>query len=189
MSLLPILAPSVLASLLAFPAPQAEVTAQPESLLDRLGLAAPDGNQPTNGPLAMGGEAASTGISAAAAEFDEAFRTRVLEAEFGWRQMTMEHRLATFSWQLIASKIVFWGVLSVVATGLWFSWKQFQIPSRKGRSPAAPAPLAVHEFKAELGPIKLSATSPVLGVIVLTISIVFFYLYLTEVYPIREVGG
>lgn len=134
-----------------------------------------------------------------------AMQVEFYDSEVSWRNLAMGHRQRTFEWQLFSSKVVFWMVFAIVAVGLWFSGYQlFGAPgSRRVQQPLSPegstdveaktaqadAEAANHEFTAELGPLKLSATSPVLGVIVLVISIVFFFLYLDRVYPIREIGG
>ena len=71
-------------------------------------------------------------------------------------------------------------VISLVAVGIFFSWLQF----RQGLK--AEGGLASETtFEASGTGIKVS--SPVLGVIILTISLGFFYLYLVYVFPIEEI--
>ena len=114
------------------------------------------------------------------------------------RKDSIDHRQRSREWQLFASKVVFWVVLGIVGTGLLFSWMQFtrkpQVPKAAPGGDVASAGATEqqgesHQFTAGVGPLQLSASSPALGVIVLTISIVFFYLYLTVVYPITPIGG
>lgn len=90
------------------------------------------------------------------------------------------HQLRVFSWQLLSSKIIFAIVIVLVAAGIYFAAVQFHHGMRSGQSANQQT-----EFEASLKGIKV--TSPVLGVIILTISLAFFYLYLVYVYPIEFV--
>jgi len=74
-------------------------------------------------------------------------------------------------------------VLLVVIAGLAFSGLQFYLGFTLGGTRRS----GVTTLEASLKGIKVS--SSVLGVIILTISIVFFYLYLKFVYPITNVSG
>jgi len=68
--------------------------------------------------------------------------------------------------------------------GIYFAAIQFHTGLRR-RHAADPAPPEEAELSLSLGEVKIR--SPVLGVIILTISPAFFYLYLVHVYPIRNV--
>lgn len=111
------------------------------------------------------------------------------------------HRQKVFEWQLISSKIIFFLVALLVISGVYFAAIQFHEGMRK--RPADPATiskapnasqqdttiassegLGVTTFSASAKGIEVS--SPVLGVIILVISLAFFYLYLLYVYPISE---
>ena len=92
----------------------------------------------------------------------------------------LTHREQVFAWQLFSSRIIFWGVLSLVALGMYFAAVQFQRGLR--RKPSATTPEDVTEFAASLAGVKVR--SPVLGVLILVISFAFFYLYLRFVYPV-----
>ncbi len=140
---------------------------------------------------------------------EEAFR-----AYYRYRQSGYEHRQRVFDWQLVSSKIIFWTVIVMVSAGIYFSGVQFHVALRglRPRSTAAAPPdkaVATGEpggaertaertgavdagtvtlqtsLEAGTGGIKLS--SPVLGVIILMISFLFFYMYLIHIYPIREI--
>lgn len=91
----------------------------------------------------------------------------------------LDHRLAVFRWQHRSSQIIFFVVIGVVAIGLYFSWMQFHA-TRPGAAPVI--------TQLELSQSGLKVSSPVLGVIILVLSLAFFYLYLTHVYPISELG-
>lgn len=92
------------------------------------------------------------------------------------------HQRDVFHWQLISAKIIFAVVILLVIAGIYFAAVQFHHGMKKGSGESGGT-----EFEASLKGIKVS--SPVLGVIILTISLAFFYLYLLYVYPIDFVGG
>lgn len=106
-----------------------------------------------------------------------------------YRYMTYgyNHRAGVFSWQLLSSKLIFCIVLFLVFAGMYFAWLQFKnaMMKRKNDSPESPIENLATELTASLKEVKIS--SPVLGIIILIISLLFFYLYLVYVYPIEEI--
>lgn len=107
-------------------------------------------------------------------------------AYYEYRVSGFEHRKEVFAWQLYSSKLIFWCVLLLVFSGICFSGIQFYKSIRKEQGGGeAATESSVTEFEASAKGIKV--TSPVLGVIILVISLAFFYLYLVYVYPIREI--
>lgn len=98
---------------------------------------------------------------------------------YEYHAQQIDHRLAVFRWQHRSSQIIFFVVIGVVAMGLYFSWMQFHAP-REGEAGA------VTTIEASGTGVKLS--SPVLGVVILVLSLAFFYLYLVHVYRITEIG-
>lgn len=109
-----------------------------------------------------------------------AFRERLHYYERG-----LEHRARVLAWQHLCTQIIFVVVLFLVAVGVVFAWLQFhqglKRASRGGSQEAQPE----HEIEISTKGIKVS--SPVLGVIILALSLGFFYLYLVFAYPITEV--
>ncbi|MCK0166829.1 hypothetical protein MWU52_04625 [Jannaschia sp. S6380] len=99
---------------------------------------------------------------------------------YEYRTAQLDHRLTVFRWQHISSQIIFFVVIGVVAMGLYFSWMQFHAPREDGQAEA------ITTIEASKTGVKLS--SPVLGVIILVLSLAFFYLYLVHVYRITEIG-
>lgn len=95
-----------------------------------------------------------------------------------------KHRKNVFVWQLLSSKIIFFVVIFLVLAGLYFAWLQFMhvINNRVGGKTVA------EELQTELTASgkEIKVSSPVLGVILLLISLMFFFLYLKYVYPIIE---
>jgi hypothetical protein len=102
-----------------------------------------------------------------------------LQHYYEYRISGYEHRRRVFEWQLFSSKFIFVVVLVLVLAGIYFAAVQFHTAlGRKEKE-------EVTEFVASATGIKVS--SPVLGVIILVISLAFFYLYLVYVYPITEI--
>lgn len=136
------------------------------------------------------------------AEYQQALR-----AYYDYHRSGLEHRKSVFAWQLLSSKIIFVVVIVLVLSGVYFSGVQFHSSLRATR--AAPVKQAADKsnisdgttakdssearavdyptthLEASLQGIKV--TSPILGVIILALSFLFFYLYLKYVYPINEI--
>jgi hypothetical protein len=106
-------------------------------------------------------------------------------AYYEYRVSGFKHRKKVFAWQLFSSKLIFWSVLMLVFSGICFSAIQFYKSIRKEQAGEDAVPESITEFEASAKGIKV--TSPVLGVIILVISLAFFYLYLVYVYPIKEI--
>lgn len=91
-----------------------------------------------------------------------------------------QHAQAVFQWQRHASRLIFVVVIGIVLSGLALCWLQFRRPgtAKVTRTEAEPT------TEVEVGLTGLKLNSPTLGVIVLGMSLAFFYLYLVHVYPI-----
>jgi hypothetical protein len=116
-------------------------------------------------------------------EAREAFG-RYLVAMYDHRATGMVHRTKVYEWQFLSSKIIFAVVLILVATGVYFAAIQFHLGIRAKNRKSQNDAEERSEIEASLTGIKVS--SPVLGVIILTLSLAFLYLYLIFVYPIEE---
>ena len=101
-------------------------------------------------------------------------------AYYSYYVFGLEHRKNVFIWQDISTKVIFAVVIALVVIGVWFAWLQF----RRGMQEAAEVDQANHTV--EIGTKGVKVSSPVLGVIILTLSLGFFYLYLIYVYPIVD---
>jgi hypothetical protein len=93
---------------------------------------------------------------------------------------TLRHRLAVFAWQALAAKIIFAVVITLVLSGLLLAALQFYLGLRRGSSEVT------QELELSLQGVKVR--SQFLGVITLALSLAFFYLYLSTVYPVMPVG-
>lgn len=113
-------------------------------------------------------------------EQGRASQRRALQAYYDYRSEGFDHRRRVFAWQLLSSKIIFLLVVSLVGVGIYFSWLQFRQGFKGGSDADTRTTL-------EASPSGIKLSSPVLGVIILTLSLLFFYLYLVYVYPIEEI--
>jgi hypothetical protein len=118
----------------------------------------------------------------AAAQGDAKTREKYFEAMreyYAYRIAGLQHRRLVFAWQLTSSKLIFVTVLVLVLAGIYFAAVQFHTGIREKRVEVA-SELAVSADG-------LKVTSPVLGVIILVLSLAFFYCYLVFVYPIADI--
>ena len=108
-----------------------------------------------------------------------------LREYYTYRIEGLQHRSDVFEWQLFSSKLIFVAVLALVLAGIYFAAVQFHTGLvRKGKANVAESEERT-ELVASVKGVKVS--SPVLGVVILVISLAFFYLYLVYVYPIQEI--
>ena len=103
---------------------------------------------------------------------------RVVTAQADYTVWSLEYRQSVFWWQYWSTMMIFACVIALITCGLYFSYTQF-----KGAS------THVTQTSIKLGKDGLEISSPVIGLLVLFLSLGFFYLYLTNVYPINEVGA
>ena len=110
---------------------------------------------------------------------------------YEYRANGYAYRSRVFEWQLLSSRVIFVIVLLLVLAGIYFAAVQFHVAMiaarRKLLAPpdaTGSDPLATH---LELSAKGIVVNSSVLGVIILGLSLAFFYLYLVYVYPIQNV--
>jgi hypothetical protein len=115
----------------------------------------------------------------------DSFQLTAWQNYYGYMTHGYKHRKSVFSWQLFSSKIIFFVVIFLVLTGIYFAWLQFMYVIRKHKGQKTVGEELHTELTASGKEIKIS--SPVLGVIILVISLLFFLLYLKYVYPINEI--
>jgi hypothetical protein len=107
-----------------------------------------------------------------------------LQEYYDYHISGLQHRSKVFRWQLFSSKIIFIVVIILVFAGIYFAAVQFYIGLKQVRN-KIPDYNDRTEITASMKGIKVS--SPVLGVIILVISLAFFYLYLVHVFPIEDI--
>lgn len=106
---------------------------------------------------------------------------RAMGEYYAYRASGLLHRRRVFEWQLVSSKIIFIAVLLLVASGIVFAALQFRAGLRRTTSGARDEVTSL-----DISTTSVKVSSPILGVIILVISLAFFYLYLVYVYPITE---
>lgn len=108
-----------------------------------------------------------------------------LKSYYDYRISGYDHRMRLFEWQLLSSKIIFFVVNLLVFAGIYFAAVQFHSGLRRNIKGQPQESEEATEFVLTLKGFKVR--SQVLGVIILTISLAFFYLYLAYVFPIENV--
>ncbi|MEO1492644.1 MAG: hypothetical protein AAFV19_10875 [Pseudomonadota bacterium] len=104
-------------------------------------------------------------------------------AYFAYRERGFAHRGKVFDWQYYSTVVIFAVVSGLVIAGVWFAWLQFRLDLRAPKDGEGAEPMHTAELSAK----GIKVSSPVLGVIILALSLGFFYHYLVYVYPIQEV--
>ena len=121
----------------------------------------------------------------------------MLQAREDYTVFAWKNRQDAFAWQSVSTKVIFGVVIIVVLAGLYLSWMQFNFahnaplkvttPSTEGpaiaTTPTNPSN-GVNTIEVNTSGVKI--TSSVIGLVILTLSIVFFFLYLKFVYLIIE---
>jgi hypothetical protein len=98
----------------------------------------------------------------------------------------LKHRQESLQWNLTSGIVIFWCVIVLVFSGISFAGIQFYKSLYQIKGSVDNPNLNLNTaMEANLKGFKIS--SPVLGVIILLISLMFFYLYLVYVYPITEI--
>lgn len=114
---------------------------------------------------------------------------KALKQRFDYFTFGMEHRMRVFQWQHTSSRVIFVFVLLLVSVGLLFSYMQFRMYLRgagRTRSGTGQPSGKSMETDLEISSGGVKASSNVLGVIILTLSLAFFYLYLVHVFPVSD---
>jgi len=111
----------------------------------------------------------------------------------------LNHRKQTFDWQLFSTKVIFLTVIIIVICGLIFSGIQFYQSFKQTNYlhkliNSENIEKAEHIKGFDKTEIELSTSngikinSSIVGLIILSISIAFFYLYILYVYPINQIN-
>jgi hypothetical protein len=123
---------------------------------------------------------------------------KMLEAREEYTIYAWKNRRDAFAWQSASTKVIFAVVIIVVLAGLYLSWMQFNFahnapmkvtrPSTEGPATAGNPSNQVDATNTtiEVNTSGVKITSSVIGLVILVLSIVFFFLYLKFVYPIIE---
>jgi hypothetical protein len=111
------------------------------------------------------------------------------QAYYEYYAAGLARRTRVYEWNNVSTRVIFGMVLVLVWIGMYFSWKQFfgvtkMVGQAVELAPAERARADYTELEASFRGLKVR--SPVLGVVLLVVSLAFFYLYLLFVYPVTE---
>ncbi len=109
-----------------------------------------------------------------------------LQRRFEYYAAGMDHRSLVFKWQHFSGRVILGFVLLLVSMGVFFSYLQFRLYLRSASSANKQAASPEMDTDLELSTSGIKVSSNVLGVIILALSLAFFYLYLAYVYPIQD---
>lgn len=124
------------------------------------------------------------------------------QAKLKYDMESLDHRHRVFEWQLSSSKYIFIVVNIIVLVGLMLSVWQFYLPIYKMNKMIKPNGIAKEVTQTviaddqnnetqvstiKLGKDGVEITSPVIGLLILVISIAFFFMYIHYVYPVSEI--
>lgn len=129
---------------------------------------------------------------------------KTLELISKHEEWSLNHRKQVLNYQHVSSIVIFVVVLIIIGFGLFLSYMQFRKSSQLGEQPdkgSAAAAQSIDNNNKDSGSGTISPTltsisiskdgiqidSSVIGILILFISLGFFYLYLTTVYPIDEI--
>ena len=124
---------------------------------------------------------------------------KYLTSYYDYQTQSLLYARSVFDWQYRSSIVIFITVILLVFSGLIFAGIQFAIAMRAHRTSNAVTkdgtpPAAAGEDNSsltstlDLSPQGVKVTSSVIGLLILVVSIGFFYLYLVYVYPITNIA-
>ena len=97
------------------------------------------------------------------------------------RKNEWDHRLESFEWHYWTSVLIFIVVIVLMLSGLYFSYLQF-VASEYGEKEGSD-----HRTQFKISKDGIEINSSVIGMLILFLSLGFFYLYLKEVYPLHTI--
>jgi hypothetical protein len=126
--------------------------------------------------------------------------TMLIKAISRYNVFVFEHKMNAYRWQLISAKIIFFVVVLIVLTGLLLSYMQFKKSMRvynivsgntvadpkKQNEPQKESNNSELQTSLELSKEGVKISSAVIGLIILIVSVGFFYLYLQHVFGINS---
>lgn len=144
---------------------------------------------------------ATPGIPAALVELDQKDEA----AHIRWQR---DYERRGWEWHLFSTQLLFCIVMGIVAFGLWITYLQFkrdytgrdhtkkmqaadteskQTPAAAESADKKSQPHTTANSSIKIGPAGMEMTSQIVGLLVLALSVAFFYFYVNEVYPMREI--
>ncbi|MEO8174377.1 MAG: hypothetical protein ABI581_14885 [Sediminibacterium sp.] len=107
---------------------------------------------------------------------------------------TVDHRIHVLRWQFYSTIGIYFMVITIVLTGLWLSYRQFKMAEPASRTIPTGTKLAETELvvkdqsilktELEIGKDSIKINTAVIGLVILVVSIAFFFLYLQYAYSV-----
>ncbi len=164
---------------------------QGASATSRLRQSVVTGEPPTAPALAAPCPAALAVQCTAAQAAELAYAKRYYEAQ----AQELELRRQAFEWHAFSTKVLFCCVIALTVMGLVLSWREFgKYYGTKRAAPTDAVPTTATSASPPPSVFKVSAqglevTSSLIGFLVLSVSLAFFYLYVVNVYPLHELAN
>lgn len=98
-----------------------------------------------------------------------------------YRQWVIRQNIEVFEWQMRSTKVLFWVSILVTICGIGFAFWQFVDASTEERSARS-----VNEMEVKSQIISLAFKSRSIAALVLFVSIAYFIVYVTLVYPVKD---
>ena len=112
-----------------------------------------------------------------------------------WNDFVDTHRIRAFTWQHNSGIIIFFLVILIVLFGIYLSYYQFRLGKKmilkqmeineKLKTSDQHLEILTADLQINKDGVKISTA--VIGLAILVISVVFFFLYLKYVYPLHEI--
>ena len=93
-------------------------------------------------------------------------------------EWSLNHEKRVFNWHHFSSVFIFFVVHFIILLGLYFSYIQFRYSINNKGMDRTPSTMKVGHSEIEI-------SSSIIGLLILVVSLAFFYLYLENVYPVQ----
>jgi hypothetical protein len=105
-----------------------------------------------------------------------AYNMQLFNEEIAYNRWSFAHRSAAFTFQSFSTALLLTLTILIVLAGLAFSYLEF----RRGRESSTTI---------KFGATSIEVSSNIIGIVVLSISLAFAYIYFDKAYKISEVGS
>lgn len=116
----------------------------------------------------------------------------VADLQMIYYRFSIEHQIKVLRWQFYSSILIFFSVLLIVLTGLYLSYRQFELAvpgmkraaRKKSVEEKGTEEIQLTQTKLEISKDSIKIDTAVIGLVILVISVAFFFLYLEFVFPV-----
>ncbi len=119
-------------------------------------------------------------------EFNKNYQTKDIKEYEEWRLNFIKK---SYEWQFYSSIGIYFLVVFILFTGLYFSYLQFKNSIIKqninNNNKDSKNTKSLPETKLKLSQTGVEVSSSLIGVIILVFSVIFFYMYIEKIYPLK----